>query len=180
MTKEITISVPKYVKKFLLSEPDYELLGPDTILAPQKSELGKLIAGFSRMIPYNQNIEPLVLNKTSEALTIRYLCKKKALDVPVERYATLVSFLDEQFRASLIREVSAIHAIHSEPEYAWMVRSFLDRRNVVVSDERDKDMEWDTAKKIYRDHLERINRKNVRNRKLSQPLLSGLGGFCRV
>ena len=180
MTKEITISVNKYVKKFLLSEPDYELLGPDTILAPQKSELGKLIICMSRMIPHTQIFPKPEVTKNTDVLTIRYHCKRKAFDVPVERYADLAALLNEQFRSSLIAEVTALHSIHSEQDYSWMVRSFLDRRNVVTSDERDKDIDWDTAKKIYRDHLQRIDTKNSKKRKLSAPVLSGFQPFCRV
>jgi hypothetical protein len=180
MTKEITLSVPNYVKKFLLSEPDYELLGPDTILAPQKSELGKLIICISRMIPHTQKFPEPVVTKNSGALTIRYTCKRKAFDVPVERYADLAALFVEQFRASLIAEVTALHSIHSEQDYSWMVRSFLDRRGVVVNDSLDKDIDWDTAKKIYRDHLQRIDTKNSKKRQLSAPVLSAFKPFCRV
>lgn len=180
MTKEITLCVPKYVKKFLLSEPDYEHMGQGVIKAPRLSELGHLIHGFSRTIPYTQIFEPVELSKSTRLLTVKYNCKKKAFDVPAERYITLVAFLTEQFRASLIREVSALHAMHPESDYGWMVRAFLERRGVVISDSLDKDMEWETAKKIYRDHLDRISMKNSKNRKLSQPVLSGAVPVCRI
>jgi hypothetical protein len=181
MIKEITLCVPKYVKKFILSEPDYELLSPDTIKVPRLSELGHLIHGFSRTIPYTQPIQEHALSKHTELISIRYNCKKKAFDIPVERYPHMVAFLTEQFRASLIREVSAVHELHSEEDYGWIVRTFLSRRGVVVDDAMDaRDMEWERAKKIYRDHLERIQKKNARNRKLSKPVLSGLERVCRV
>jgi len=180
MTKEITLCVPKYVKKFLLSEPDYEHLEKGVIKAPRLSELGHLIHGFSRTIPYTQIFEPVEVPKNSKLLTVKYNCKKKSFDVPVERYPSLVAFLTEQFRASLIREVSALHANHPESEYGWMVKSFLDRRGVIVNDSLDKDMEWETAKKIYRDHLERMDGRNSKNRKLSLPHLSGPVQVCRA
>lgn len=180
MIKEITISVPKYVYKFLLSESDYQHLGASVILAPQKSELGKLIVCMSKMIDYNQVFETPSKTKSTEVLTIRYKCKKKAFDVPVERYASLAAFLNEQFRASLIREVSAIHAMHGGSDYGWMVRAFLTRRNIIVSDSLDKDIEWEAVKKIYRDYLNTVNKRKIENRKLSQPVLSGFGTFCQA
>ena len=92
----------------------------------------------------------------------------------MEKLPELEQFLVELFRASLVKEVAAVHHVHPEDNYSWMVRSFLDRRQIVTSDEQDKDMEWDTAKKIYRDHLSRIQQKNWTNRQLSRPVLSRL------
>lgn len=180
MIKEITLSVPKYVYKFLLSEPDYDHLGPGVILAPQKSELGKIIVCMSKMIHYNETSETPEKTKSTEILTIRYKCKKKAFDVPVDRYAALSAFFIEQFRASLIREVSAVHSMHGGWDYGWCVRAFLERRNIIVSDSHDKDIEWEAIKKIYRDHLQKMNSKKMQNRKLSQPVLSGISAFCQV
>ena len=180
MVKEITLCVPRYVKKFLMSEPDYEHISPDVIKAPRLSELGHLIHGFSRTIPYIQPQIEQEISKSSELITIKYNCKKKAFHIPTQRYAVLVAFLKEQFRASLIREVTLIHAMHSEEDYGKMVRFFLERRGVITDDAHNKDMEWETAKKIYRDHLSRIYEKNTRNSKLSKPRLSGLEPVCRV
>lgn len=180
MIKEITLCVPRYVKKFIVSEPDYECIASNVIKVPRLSELGHLIHGFSRTIPYTQIFPKEEVPKTSDLLTVRYNCKKKAFDVPVQRYTALVAFLTEQFRASLIREVTIIHTLHSEDDYGWMVRLFLERRGVVVDDAQEKDMEWERAKKIYRDHLARTQGKNAKNRKLSQPVLSGLELVCRV
>lgn len=180
MIKEITLCVPRYVKKFILSEPDYERVSEGVIKVPRLSELGHLIHGFSRTIPYTQPQADLSLGKSQELLSVRYNCKKKAFDVPVQRYSALAAFLTEQFRASLIREVTAIHTLHSEEDYGWMVRSFLERRNVIIDDAQEKDMEWETAKKIYRDHLSRMHEKNATNRKLSKPVLSGLERVCLV
>lgn len=173
MIKEITLCVPRYVKKFIVSEPDYQSISENVIVAPRLSELGHLIHGFSRTIPYTQLYPKPEVSKTMELLTVRYNCKKKAFDVPVQRYTALVAFLTEQFRASLIREVTLLHSVHSEDDYGWMVRVFLERRGVIVDDAQDKDIEWERAKKIYRDHLARTQEKNAKNRKLSQPVLSG-------
>lgn len=174
MIKEITICVPRYVKKFIMSEPDYLQISANTIKVPRLSELGHLIHGFSRTIPYTQPMPEYSPTKSTSLLTIRYNCKKKAFDIPVQRYSALVAFLNEQFRASLIREVGAIHSIHAEDDYGWMVRSFLKHRGVVVDDAQEKDIEWETAKKIYRDHLNRICEKNRKNSRLSKHVLSGL------
>ena len=174
MIKEITLCVPRYVKKFIVSEPDYERISSNIIKAPRLSELGHLIHGFSRTIPFTQIFPEQQVPKSMELLTVRYNCKKKAFDVPTQRYSVLVAFLTEQFRASLIREVTILHSVHSEDDYGWMVRIFLERRGVIVDDAQDKDMEWERAKKIYRDHLERTQKKNATNRKLSKPVLSGV------
>jgi len=180
MIKEITLCVPKYVKKFILSEPDYEYIAPGVIKVPRLSELGHLIHGFSRTIPYTQPIQENLMTRSTELISIKYNCKKKAFDIPVQRYSAMVAFLTEQFRASLIREVAVLHELHSEDDYGWMVRFFLERRGVIVDDAQEKDMEWDTAKKIYRDHLSRMQEKNAKNRQLSKPVLSGLERVCRV
>ncbi|GLU54456.1 hypothetical protein Dfri01_39170 [Dyadobacter frigoris] len=180
MIKEITLSVPKYVKKFIISEPDYDHLADGIIKVPRLTEMGHLIHGFSRTINYTQKFTEVEVKKKFAPITLRYTCKKKGFDVPVQRYTALAAFLNEQFRASLIREVTMLHRIHCEDDYSWMVRSFLDHRGVIVDDAQEKDMEWEAAKKIYRDHLSRIQVKNTKNCKLSQPSLSGLERVCRV
>lgn len=180
MIKQITLTVPKYVKKFIISEPDYLVLPDDVIKVPRLTEMGHLIHGFSRTINYTQKFPEVEVKKKFTELTLRYSCKKKGFDVPVQRYTALAAFLNEQFRASLIREVTMLHRIHCEDDYSWMVRSFLDHRGVIVDDAQEKDMEWEAAKKIYRDHLSRIQEKNTKNSKLSKPSLSGLERVCRV
>ncbi|WP_439555054.1 hypothetical protein [Dyadobacter sp.] len=180
MTKEITLCVPRYVYKFILAEPDYDFIEPNVIEVPKLSELGHLIHGFSRHIPHNQIFQPVQPTKNTVNLTVRYLCKLKAFDVPVEKYPDLVAFLKELFRASLIREVSAIHTIHPNPDYGWMVKAFLDRRGIITSDSLDKDIDLDRVRKVYRDHLARVDKKNRRMRKLSMPVLSGFSPVCRV
>ncbi len=180
MIKEITLCVPKYVYKFLLSEPDYQEIGQNLIKIPRLSELGHKIYLVSRRIPYNQIITPVQPTKNTVNLTVQYLCKDKTFDVPVEKYPALTASLIELFRASLIREVSAIHTVHPDLDYEWIVKSFRARRGIITSDSLDKDIEWDALKKIYRDHLARIDKKNSKNRKLSTPGLSGFLPGCRV
>lgn len=180
MIKEIVLNLPKFVVKYILSEPDYLLAdctsggGVPIIHVPKVSEIGRLIHCVSRTISYTQPIIDRPLSRGMEAVRLRYNCKKKSFDVPVEKYAELEAVLIEQFRASLVKEVAAIHYEHPDENYGWMVKSFLSRRRIVVDDEADKDIDWDTAKKIYRDHLSRIQEKNVKNTRLSQPFLSGL------
>ena len=174
MIKEIALVVPRYVKKFLWSEPDYKALSDSVISVPKISEVGRLVFSMSRTIPYTQVPPERATVAGWVPIRIQYNCKKKSYDVPVEKLPELEQFLVELFRASLVKEVAAVHHVHPEDNYSWMVRSFLDRRQIVTSDEQDKDMEWDTAKKIYRDHLSRIQQKNWTNRQLSRPVLSRL------
>jgi len=178
MIKEIALSLPRFVIKYILSEPDYfqvdctSASGVPIIHVPKVSEIGRLIHCVSRTISYTQPVVDRPLQKGHEFVRLRYNCKKKSFDVPVEKYQELEAVLVEQFRASLVKEVSAIHYEHPEENYGWMVRSFLSRRGIVVDDASDKDIEWDTAKKIYRDHLSRIQEKNHRGARVSMPVLS--------
>lgn len=179
MHKTISLIVPRHVKKFILSEEGYRLQ-PDAVYVPKRSEIGEMIFAASMTISYTQLAEVRELPKGSEWITFRYNCKKKSFDVPTEKYRHLEAFLIEHFRGALIKEVAAIHYVHPFEDYAWIVRSFLDRRGIITDDAAEKDIEWDTAKKIYRDYLETIQKKNRENRQLSQQLLSGLQPFCRV
>ena len=54
MIKEIALVVPRYVKKFLWSEPDYKALSDSVISVPKISEVGRLVFSMSRTIPYTQ------------------------------------------------------------------------------------------------------------------------------
>lgn len=180
MIKEIALSLPRYVVKYILSEPDYNLVdcttrsGVPIVHVPKVSEIGRLIACVSRTIAYTQPVIDRPVPRGYELVRFRYNCKKKAFDVPLEKLPELEAVLIEQFRASLVKEVSAIHYEHPSENYGWMVRSFLTRRRIVIDDAGDKDIEWDTAKKIYRDHLSRIQEKNRQNLQVSQTVLSCL------
>lgn len=175
MIKSVTLCVPRYVRKFIMSEPDYDCVSPGVFNVPKRSELGQLIQGFSMTIPYTEIMPRMVKSKSTEFITFEYSCKKQTFDIPVHRYPDLVNFLIEQFRASLIREVSILHAVHPGESYGWMVRFFLAKRGVVTDDSEDaKDMEWDAVKKIYRDHLSRTQRKNMDNRDILTSSLSEL------
>lgn len=160
MIKEITVCVPRYAKKFIVSEPDYQLLSGSVIRAPKLSELGHLISGFSRTIQYTQRRQVIQVPKTHELLTIQYLCKLKTFNVPVESREQIERFLVEQFRASLIREVSILHLLHQDREYGWMVKLFLEKRGIITDEKENYDIRWETAKKIYRDHLFRTEQRN--------------------
>lgn len=180
MIKEITLSVPKYVKRFLMSESDYEQVSNSIIRVPRRTEIGQLIFGFSRIIPETEEVQERIVPKGYEVITFRYNCKKKAYDVPFARYTAITACLIQVFRSSLIREVSAIHSLRCEDDYGWIVRFFLSRRGISVDDAEDKDIEWEAVKKIYRDHLDRVSKKNSEKRKLSRPVPSGLQPFCQA
>lgn len=179
MIKTISLIVPRHVKKFILSEEGYKNEA-DCVIVPKRSELGEMIFGVSNTISYTQKFEFRELPKGYDWISLRYNCKKKSYDVPVEKYRTLEAFLVEHFRGALIKEVAAIHHVHPNEDYGWIVRSFLERRRIVFDDSPGKEIDWETAKKIYRDYLQLIQKKNRENRKLSQPVLSGLEPFCRV
>lgn len=180
MHKTISLIVPKHVKKFILSEEGYRAEPDvDVIYVPKKTEIGEMLFASSITISYTQKENIRSIPKGWEQIAFKYNCKKKCFDVPVEKYPHLENFLIEHFRGALIKEVAAIHYVHPFDDYGWMVRSFLERRGVVVDDSSDKDIEWDTAKKIYRDYLDSIQKKNRKSLKLSQTVLSGLQPFCQ-
>ncbi|WP_254562141.1 hypothetical protein [Dyadobacter diqingensis] len=179
MIKTISLIVPRHVKKFILSEEGYRKQA-NAIYVPKRSELGEMIFAVSNTISYTQIFEERQLPNGSEWITFEYNSKKKSFDVPVEKYKVLECFLVEHFRGALIKEVAAIHYVHPNDDYSWMVRSFLTRRGIVTDDAGDKDIDWETVRKIYRDYLDVIQKKNRENRQLSQPVLSGLQPFRRI
>jgi hypothetical protein len=162
MYKEITLAVPKHVKKFIISHTDYVIDPKGVVYVPKISELGRLIHCVSRVIPYTQRIVPV----SGDSLTLRYTCRTKAFDIPVEKYPDLVRLLEEMFRASLVRQVSAIQSALGDSDYSWMVRQVLALHNIIVDDSQAKDMDFETARKIYRDHLSDVDKKNLKKRRL--------------
>ena len=150
MRKRIVLSVPKYLKKYLLS-PEFGDIIDGNLYVGGRSFIGSYISSVSRAIPYTLPIPDLSGTK----LIIWYSCRNHSHEVPPEKLASLVKSLDEQFRRSLICEVRALHELCGG-EYSKFIRNFLTRYNI----EPDVDIDFDTVRKIYRDYLERIDKSN--------------------
>ncbi|MPR36547.1 hypothetical protein [Salmonirosea aquatica] len=159
MTKKITLSLPVYLKKFFLYEYhgyQVERNGStfDEIHIEKSSELGKLIHLISRPIPFTQAVQK---PSGPGVLSIRYYSREKIHEVPVEKIPLLVAQMEEIFRRTIICEVRGIHDTVGG-DYGPYVAQSLKRRSI----ERDVDLDYQTARKIYRDHMEKLIRKNAK------------------
>lgn len=159
MQKKIAIALPPYLKKFYLYEYDgFQTVKNDglhdEIKVSKASELGKLLQLIIKPIPYVQKYDR---PSGTGALTIHYTTREKIAEVAVDKLPTLIRVMDETFRRSLINEVRGIHEI-TEGEYSVFIEKFLDRRGIV----RDVDIEFETARKIYRDYMEQTARKSAK------------------
>lgn len=157
MIKKITIQLPAYLKKFFQYEYSGYQAGRgerlyDEIKVDKTSELGKLIHLISRPIPFTQ-----AYDKPTGAglLTIRYFVREKIYDIPGDKLPLLVTQMDEIFRRTIICEVRGAHDLCSG-DYSPLVVMALKRRGII----RDVDIDYETVRKIYRDYIHRISKKN--------------------
>ncbi|MVM36134.1 hypothetical protein GO755_39345 [Spirosoma sp. HMF4905] len=150
MRKRVVLSVPKYLKKYLLN-PEFGDLVDGALSVSGRSLVGSYIASITRPILYPIPKPDI----TGAKLVIYYPNRDRTMEVPPEKYASLVKSLDEQFRRSLICEVRALHELCGG-DYSRFIRNFLARYHI----EADVDIDFDTVRKIYRDYLERMDKAN--------------------
>ncbi|MEZ0484294.1 hypothetical protein [Fibrella aquatica] len=151
MLKTLTLSVPKYLQKFLVGEYSGE---ENRIHVEKWSQLGSLIDLVSRSYPF-----PLPIQQVrGTSIQITYYCREKSYDIPPDKYPALVRSMDELFRRAMICEVRKVHEM-AGGAYGPYVRSFLDRYDITA----DVDCDFETMRKIYRDYLARNDRKNTKN-----------------
>ncbi|MDR6195921.1 hypothetical protein [Siphonobacter sp. SORGH_AS_0500] len=160
MQKTITLEVQKHIKKFF-ENGEYGLAnGKGYVEVARWSELGKLLHLVSRVIPFTQKIR-----ETSGAtLTIAYNLREKAYEIPYEKIPDLTRQLEEIFRRSLINYVAAAQDVTGSDNYSEFIRKFLRTYDIIP----DVDCDWEVLRKIYRDHLERIEKCNAKRRKVSE------------
>lgn len=148
MIKRITLPVPIYLKKFL--EGEYN--ATEGVIKIEKwSQIGQLINLVSR--PYPLPIKPKLV--TGSTVTFQYYCREKSYEIAPDKHLAMVRQLEETFRTAMIFEVRKIHEV-AGGDYSPHVRHFLDRYHI----KRDVDIDWETVRKIYRDYLNRNDRKN--------------------
>lgn len=160
MLKQLTLQVPRYLRKFL----EGEFKGQAGKVHVEKwSELGKLIHLVSRSYPF-----PIaVVRPTGSTITISYYCREKSYDVPPDKLPDLVHQLEEIFRRSLICEVRKVHEM-AGGNYGPYIRSFLERYSI----EADVDVDFETIRKVYRDYLARNGRENEKNIRRESPAVA--------
>lgn len=155
MLKTLAVPVPKHVKKFL----EGEFAGVEGKITVEKwSELGKLIFLASQPLPFDVQYQ----KPEGTTILISYYGREKTVDVPPTKLSLLSKQLDEIFRRTLIAEVRSMHAAHGG-DYGGYIRTFLERYDIAP----DVDVDWETIRKIYRDYLVRMDKKNQARRKKS-------------
>ncbi|MCK8493800.1 hypothetical protein M0L20_18180 [Spirosoma sp. RP8] len=160
MLKRLTLTVPKYLKKFL--EGEFEAQAG--ILHVEKwSEIGSLMNLVSRSYPFPMSVE----KPSGTTVIISYYCREKSYEVPPDKIPALTKQLDEIFRRSLICEVRKVHEL-AGGNYGPYVRTFLERYSI----EADVDVDFETMRKVYRDYLARNGRKNGKNLCVKSPVLN--------
>ncbi|MCA0229884.1 MAG: hypothetical protein LCH91_05430 [Bacteroidetes bacterium] len=157
MNKKLVIGLPAYLKKFYVAEyggEQVEKAGKvETVIRVEKSsELGKLIHLVARPILTTQCYPK---PETDETLTLLYYSRKKSYVVPAEKVAGLVKQMEEIFRRTIICEVRGVHE-ESGTDYGKYLARCLERRGI----EKDIDVDFDNIRKIYRDYIQKVERKN--------------------
>ncbi|UHG93381.1 hypothetical protein [Spirosoma oryzicola] len=148
MLKRITLPVPVYLKKFLEGEYNAQT---GVIKVEKSSQIGQLINLVSRPYPLAIPARPV----PGTSVTFAYYCREKSYDIAPDKLVAMVRQLEEIFRTAMIFEVRKVHELVGG-DYAPHIRQFLDRYDI----KRDVDIDWETVRKIYRDYLNRNDRKN--------------------
>ena len=152
MVKKISVRVPTYLKKFIENGGDYVVI--DGVVHVDKSSLlGQLIHFGSWDIPYTVKYDKPV--NTDKSLTIKYYCRDKVYDLHPKKIEMLPEVLDKIFRSTLITYVRNGHYLCGG-DYGPFVTQFLAHYEIIA----DVDLSWETARKIYRDYLEKTSKKN--------------------
>ena len=155
MVKTIVVTLPPHVKKFFQAEYDgYQRKnGADEIHIDKHSELGKLIHLISRPILHTQ--KTATNKKSLGALSIRYYSHVQSFEVPVDKLAMLALYMEEIFRRTMVAEVRGGQELVGG-DYGPLVTASLQRRGI----ERDVDVDFQTCRKVYRDHVSKIKRRS--------------------
>ncbi len=145
MHKYLTISVPKYVKKFV--EYEYPPGEDGWSQVKKNSWLGEMIDGVSFELP-NTVVYP---RQEGTTIRLRYFCRNKIWDVPPFKIVSLKKQLDETFRSALIREVRRLH-FELQSDYTPLIEKVLRDWGI----ERDVDVDFETIRKMYRDNIKKV------------------------
>lgn len=156
MIKTIQVILPVHVKKFFLYEySGYEKKnGVSEIHIDKTSEMGKLVDLATRTITHTQKI----IEPCKDTLSIRYYTHLQSQDVPNLKLLLLAFSMEAIFKRTLISEVRGGHEL-MDGNYGPLVAEFLKSRGI----ERDIDVDFQTMRKVYRDGVAKINRKQAKS-----------------
>ncbi len=157
MKKTILVELPIHVKKFFMAEYHgyTNKHGRSEIDVKKSSEIGSLIDAVSRPILHNQ---PILKPEGDGVLAITYYCHILSHDVANDKLPKIAKAMDHIFRRSMICYVSSIHEIVGG-DYGPYVSQFLANYGI----EREIDVDYQTMRKIYRDQIDRKNRKTAKS-----------------
>lgn len=169
MDKILRLPVPVYLKRFYESEYSMsaEMLG-DTkfIRVHSNTEIGNLISLVSTY-SYEEVSYPK-LEAGQVYLSFLYYAKNKSKNILASKLPEMTKQLDKIFRARLCMYVS-IHCQAFDGYYYTYIAKFLEQSNIKI----DVDISKDTARKIYRDYLEKNYQKS--EREMSEKSVMGQG-----
>ena len=156
MIKKIVVDLPIHVKKYFMFEFDgyQKKNGTDQIHIDKHSDLGELIHLLSQPILYTQ--KPVVSSGKS-TLNIEYYTHVQSLDISHQKLPQLAKYMEKMFRRSLINEVQGAYELLG-CDYGPLVARFLEKRGII----RDVDIDYQTARKIFRDHIAKKVRRSAK------------------
>ena len=158
MDKILRVPVAPYLKKYFESENAevLEVIGSAKyIRAHGNTEIGNLIALVSSQV--GGSVAHPRLEKGMCYLSFIYYARNKKRNVMESKIPELAKQLDKMFRNRLCTYV-AVHSLAFDGPYLAHVVRFLELNNIVV----DVDISKEMARKMYRDYLERNERKLLR------------------
>lgn len=149
-TKYHALNLPSHLKKYV--ETKYGIDKKGNLKVTKCSTFGTFISFGLRTITFPQSKN---IDKKLPYIIIKYFDPSLSKFLPNDSDKAIVEFIDDLFREELKAFVAGSHQADGEhyTKYVWV---FLERYGIV----RDEDIESDTAKKIYRDYLEKIQKNN--------------------
>jgi hypothetical protein len=149
-TKYYALNMPLHLKKFI--ETKFGIDKKGNIKLVKCSTFGTFVMFGLRTITYPQRKD---IDKLKPYIIIKYFDQSLSKFLPNDCDESIIEFVDRQFREELIAFVAGSHEADGE-DYTKYVWRFLDRYSIV----RDEDIESETARKIYRDYLEKLQKFN--------------------
>lgn len=149
-TKYHALNLPAHLKKYV--ETKYGVDKKGNLKLTKCSTFGTFVLFGMRTITFPQSKK---IDKELPYIVIKYFDPSLSKFLPNDSDEAIIEFIDRQFREELVAFVAGSHEADGE-HYTKYVWNYLNRYGIV----RDEDIESDTAKKIYRDYLEKIQKNN--------------------
>ena len=163
-TKYYAFNCPVHLKKYL--ENKYKIDKAGNVVLAKVSSLAVFIHFGLKTISYPS---PKKIDNKLPFVKIKYFEETFSKFLPNDSDSLILEFIDRQFREELVTFVSGCHMQHGD-EYTVFVWQFLERYGIV----RDEDIQSETARKIYRDYLE----KNLKSHQKHFSKMSANSATC--